>query len=32
VHANFWVGVGKVMRLSDIPESRAEFLDWITDY
>jgi hypothetical protein len=29
---NFWVGVGKAMRLAEIPETREEFLTWIDDY
>lgn len=28
----FWAGVGRSMRLSDIPESRAEFQQWCDDY
>ncbi|QTJ67253.1 DUF2236 domain-containing protein [Rhodococcus sp. ZPP] len=29
---NFWLGVARGMRLRDVPETRAEFLDWIDDY
>lgn len=29
---HFWVGVGKAMRLKDVPETREEFLTWIDNY
>jgi len=29
---HFWLGVGKAMRLRDLPETRSEFLGWVRDY
>jgi ER-bound oxygenase mpaB/B'/Rubber oxygenase, catalytic domain len=29
---SFWCGVGRGMRLRDVPESRAEFLAWMEEY
>ena len=28
----FWIGVGKAMRLKDLPETRAELSSWVGDY